>query len=74
MERYGIEIKIGKQYYYYIGRRKNKVSMASNPTCTKWYLSKKVAENALKTLNAIYANENGTTCKIVTLDSKGTIR
>lgn len=74
MERYGIKIKIGKRYYYYIGRRESKVSMTSNPTSAKWYLSKKVAENALKALNAIYANQKNTTCKIVTLDSKGTIR
>lgn len=74
MERYGIEIKYNQfQTFYYVKKRGRKVTMAVNPTCAKWYLSKKVVEKTAEQLKNLYGEEV-LGVKIVTLDSKGTIR
>ena len=74
MERYGIEIKYDKFYtLYYVKKRGGKVIIAANPTCAKWYLNKKVAEKTAEQLKNLYGKEV-LGVKLVTLDSKGTIR
>lgn len=65
-----IEIKMGKQYFYYAGTKNGKVSMVPNPFYGKHYINKKSAENACAKL----AVQNpDATVSVHDVDAHGTI-